>query len=187
MDVIYDPVTKALSTNSPEFKDDITQLNRVAKDLINLNSDVPESPEPSAALVPMIKKLVGSGVDAMRRQKYNDAIKNLSLALEMSSRRAKWEAFSLQLNEMQGILQIRSDAYLMNKQFLDAYNDADFLIGTQVTTPDNFLRRSISLFHLGRLNESKADLERGLCFKEDERLLKQLKIVNEAIDLENGD
>lgn len=191
--IIYDPVSKVISLeesgkSDTELQEEIEQLNRLAKDLISTTSEVPESAEPSKQLSPLIKKLVTSGVEALKKRKFPEAIKQLSLAIEMASRRARWEAFAVQLQELNSILMVRCDAYIMNKQWADAYNDADLLLGTQVNTPDNFLRRAVSSFNLGRLQQAKSDLERGLCFAEnDARLKEQLNVVNRAIAVENGD
>lgn len=191
--IIYDPVSKVISleetaTEDKELQEEVDQLNRLAKDLISTNSDVPESPEPSKQLSPLIKKLVVSGVEAIKKKKFPEAIKQLSLAIEMASRRTRWEAFAVQLQELNSILTVRCDAYIMSKQWAEAYNDADMLLGTQVTTPENFLRRAVASFNLGRLHQAKIDLERGLCFAEnDARLKEQLNAVNRAIAIENGD
>lgn len=191
--IIYDPVSKLVSieetaAEDKELQEEIDQLNRLAKDLISTNSEIPESPEPSKQLSPMIKKLVTSGVEALKKRKFPEAIKQLSLAIEMASRRSRWEAFAVQLQELNSILTVRCDAYIMNKQWAEAYNDVDMLLGTQVTTPENFLRRSVAAFNLGRLHQAKVDLERGLCFAEnDPRLKEQLNNVNKAIAMECGD
>lgn len=191
--IIYDPVSKLVSieetaAEDKELQEEIDQLNRLAKDLISTNSEIPESPEPSKQLSPMIKKLVTSGVEALKKRKFPEAIKQLSLAIEMASRRSRWEAFAVQLQELNSILAVRCDAYIMNKQWAEAYNDVDMLLGTQVTTPENFLRRSVAAFNLGRLQQAKVDLERGLCFAEnDPRLREQLNNVNKAIAMECGD
>jgi len=191
--IIYDPVSKVISVeesskNDTDLQEEVDQLNRLVKDLVSSNQEVPESPEPSKQLAPLIKKLVTSGIEALKKKKFPEAIKQLSLAIEMASRRSRWEAFAIQLQELNSILMARCDAYIMNKQWAEAYNDADMLLGTQVNTPDNFLRRAVSSFNLGRLQQAKVDLERGLCFAEgDPRLKQQLDVVMRAIAVENGD
>ncbi|CCH44894.1 Translocation protein [Wickerhamomyces ciferrii] len=191
--ITYDPITKIISINESaqndqELKEEIDQLNRLSKDFINLNSEIPESPEPSKTLTPLIKKLVTSGIDAQKRGKHHDAIKQFSLAIDMASRRSRWEAFAIQLQELNLILMARCDSYIMTKNWIDAYNDADMLLGTQVNTPENFLRRATAASNMGRLTQAKYDLERGLCFVEDdERIKTQLGVVNRLIAVENGD
>ncbi|KAH3673012.1 hypothetical protein WICMUC_003965 [Wickerhamomyces mucosus] len=190
--ITYDSARKLISVDSevsyPELQDEVTQLNKLAKDLISIQGEIPESAEPSNKITPLLKNLITSGIDALRKKQFKDAIQKLTVAIEMQQKRANWESFGVQLTELNGILQARCDAYIMNKQFIEAYNDADILLSTQVNTPDNFLRKAIASLNLGRLEDAKVNLERGLCFHEnDKRLIDHLNVVNRAIDLENGD
>jgi translocation protein SEC72 len=196
--IIYDSDTKLLSLDKDQPQvilgnDDtlelrIQEINRLTKDLVATKTEVPESPEPSAALAPLIKKLVTSGIDSLKQKKLKEAIKQLTLAIDMAGRRARWEAFAVQLQELNAILQIRCDAYLLNGDYLEAYNDAEVLISTQTLTADNFLRKAVCALNLGRFDQAKIDLERGLCFHPDNSRMKEhLDLVNRAIDIENGD
>lgn len=188
----YNNDTKQLSAldgvTEASLEEEITQLNKLIKDLTSITTEVPESPEPSLNITNMLKKMIGAGIEALKKQQFKDAITKLTLALEIQSRRTNWEHFGVQLSEMNGILQARCDAYIMNKQYIEAFSDADMLLSTQVNTIDNFLRKAIAELNLGRLQDAKVDLERGLCFHEgDERLTKHLHLVNQAIAVENGE
>lgn len=195
--IIYNKDTKQLSLDkdAPElvFEEDslerrINEINRLTKDLIAINKDVPESPEPSAQLTPLIKKLITSGIESLKQKNLPGAIKQLSLAIDMAGKRARWEAFGVQLQELNAILQIRCDAYMMSGRFIDAFNDAEILLNTQVLTADNFLRKGIACINLGRFELAKSELERGLCFHPDNTRIKEnLAIAIKAIAIENGD
>ncbi|KAH3684575.1 hypothetical protein WICPIJ_004465 [Wickerhamomyces pijperi] len=168
--------------------EEINQLNRLIKDLTSITTEVPESPEPSLQITNMLKKMIAGGVESLKKKQFKDAVTKLTLALEIQHRRTNWEHFGVQLSETNGILQARCDAYIMNKQYIEAYADADMLLSTQVNTVDNFLRKAIAELNLGKLQEAKVDLERGLCFHEnDKRLADHLGLVNHAIAVENGE
>ena len=57
----------------------------------------------------------------------------------MICKRQKFESFQGTLQEHSLFLMSRADAQLKTKQYLQAFNDADMLLGIQMNTPDNFL------------------------------------------------
>ncbi|CDR42374.1 CYFA0S09e02234g1_1 [Cyberlindnera fabianii] len=187
----YDPATKVVSavdTTDKELVEDLEALNRLVKDLVACPTEVPESPQPSTTLQPMIQKLANSGITALKQRNFSVAAKQLTLAIDMASRRARWEAFAVQVQEMVNLLQARCDAYVMGGQFMDAYNDADILLQLQANTPENFLRKALPLVNMGRLDEAKIELERALAFHPDQEKLKQhYMMVKTLIGQENGD
>lgn len=193
----YDAKTKAVVLPTevehlvPQLKLDIDQLNILTQEYIAIGSDVPPPPSPETFnkdLSKMIRKLYESGVQSFKQGKFNDSAKQFSIGIEMISRRHKFEAFQGTLQELSLLLMSRADAYLKTKQYLQAYNDADMLLGMMMCTPDNFLRRGVANYFLGNYEAARADYQRGLAYDENnERLLTELEICLDKILEENGD
>lgn len=172
-----------------DLNEQIVQLNDLTQQLISFEGgDVPLSTEPSKKITQLVKSSHESGVKALKAAKFEEAIKHFTIGIDAALRRNKWESFQLNLFETHLCLMNRADAYLLAGRFPEAYQDADLLIKTMNVNPDNFYRRSIALLELGLLEESKADLERGLAFQPGNvKLQKQLDVMIAKIDEENGD
>lgn len=175
----------------PQLKLDIDQLNTLTHEYIAIGSDVPPPPGPETFnkdLSKMIRKLYESGVQSFKQGKFQDSAKQFSIGIEMISRRHKFEAFQGTLQELSLLLMSRADAYLKTRQYLQAFNDADMLLGMMMCTPENFLRRGVANFFLGNYEAARADYQRGLAYDENnERLLTELDICLDKILEENGD
>ncbi|CEP22315.1 unnamed protein product [Cyberlindnera jadinii] len=186
----YDPVTKHVSAldTSEGYIEEVDALNRLTKDLVSSGLEVPENGEPSKQQTAMIQKLVNSAMDAMKRRAYAEAIKNITVAIDAASRRKRWEAFQVQLQELIGFLQLRTDAYMLSAKYADALVDADLLLLMTALTAENFLRKGIALLNLGRYDEARVVFERGLCFHEgNDKLVQHLAVSKKLIAEENGD
>ena len=98
----------------------------------------------------MIKGLFESGMKNLQQKKLNEALKNVSLAIEMAQRkRAPWEAFAIQLPELHFMLRSKIDLCLVLGKYLEALQDLDFLLGTGLIQPDVFVRKAdLSLIHI---------------------------------------
>lgn len=189
MSIVYDPVTKKLSTEDMDekYNEQLTALTRLQADLISFGG-LPENGNPNDATTKVIQKLVNTSMECLKKHAFNDAIKNLGVAIEASSRRKRWEAFQVSMQEMIGLVQLRCDAYMLSGQADKAFVDADLLVGLTAVSPENFLRRGIALMKLGRFDDARVNFERGLCFHKDHEKLKQhLVIVSGLISRENGD
>lgn len=175
----------------PQFKLEVDQLNTLTSELIAYGADVPPVPSPDTFnkdLSKMIKKLYEGGVQAFKREKYEDAAKQFTIAIEMISRRHKFEAFQGSLQELSLLLMSRADSYLKTTQYLKAFNDADMLLGMMMCTPENFLRRGVANYFLGNYEAARADYQRGLAFDENnQRLQAELEVCLDKILAENGD
>lgn len=197
IDVRYNAKIKGLELeNAPEVVDpalqlDLDQLNILCTELIGLSAPIPPKPSQESFnkdMSKMIKKLYEGGVQSFKRGKFVESAKQFTIAIEVINRRNKFESFQGTLQELNLLLMSRADAYLKCKEYLKAFNDADMLIGMQMCTPDNFLRRGVSNFFLGNYEDARADYQRGLAFSENnERLLTELNICLDKILEENGD
>lgn len=195
--VQYDPKTKKLvlsgegASADPQLKIEIDQLNILTSEVIGCGAEVP--PQPSAQnfnqdTSKMVKKLYEGGVQAFKVGKFEEAVKQFSIGIEMISRRYKFESFQFTLQELGLFLMSRADAYLKTMEPLKAFNDADMLIGMMITSPDNFLRRGVANYFLGNYELARADYQRGLAFDpNNQRLLTELEVCLDKILEENGD
>lgn len=196
-EIQYDPKIKGLDlTKKPDVVDanfqlDLNQLNTLCTELIGLSAPIPPTPSPESFnkdLSKMIKKLYEGGVQSFKQGKFRESAKQFSIAIEVVNRRNKFEAFQGTLQELNLLLMSRADAYLKCKEYLQAFNDADMLIGMMMCTPDNFLRRGVANYFLGNYEDARADYQRGLAFDENnERLITELNICLDKILEENGD
>ncbi|KOG97977.1 Sec63 complex subunit SEC72 [Saccharomyces eubayanus] len=180
-------VTLEYNTNSKQISAsgaDVTQSTETNIDQINVltTSLIGETnpnftPQPNEALSKMIKGLFESGMKNLQQKKLNEALKNVSLAIEMAQRkRAPWEAFAIQLPELHFMLRSKIDLSLVLGKYLEALQDLDFLLGTGLIQPDVFVRKADCLLKLGQWEEARATLERGLAFVPDDMKLRALLI-----------
>ncbi|EMG47518.1 SEC72 Translocation protein SEC72 [Candida maltosa Xu316] len=191
----YDSKTKKLSIppslDNPHLKLEIDQLNTLTQEIINQGSDVPPQPTQenfNKDMSKMIKKMYEGGVQAFKLGKFEESARQFTIAIEMINRRPKIESFQGTIQELSLLLMSRTDAYLRTKEYQKAYNDSDLLISMQMNTPDNFLRRGVANFFLGKYEAARSDYQRGLTFDENnERLQKELTICLDKILEENGD
>lgn len=195
--LVYDAKTKALvipEQTADTFRDlklDIDQLNTLTAEVIACGADVPPQPTQenfNKDMSKMIRKLYEGGVQAFKQEKFEDSVHQFNIGIAMICKRQKFESFQGTLQELSLFLMSRADAQLKTKQYLGAFNDADMLLGIQMNTPDNFLRRGVANFFLGNYEAARADYQRGLAFDEDnERLITELEICLDKILEENGD
>ncbi|EGV61621.1 hypothetical protein PSN45_000299 [Yamadazyma tenuis] len=175
----------------PKLKLDVDQLNTLIAEIIANGSDVPPIATPqnfNTDLSKVVKRLYEGGVNAFKKEKYDDSVKQFSIGIEMICRRHKFEAFQICLQELSMFLMSRSDANLKTKDYVAAFNDVDMLISMQMVTPDNFLRRGVANFFLGNYEDARADYQRGLALSPgNQRLQAELEICLDKILEENGD
>lgn len=197
VEILYDKASKNLSLGKedeesfPDLKLEVDQLNVLVSDYISNGAEVPPVPTPSnfnQNISKMVKKLYEGGVKSFKKKRYNEAVKQFNIGIEMILRRHKFEAFQGTILELSLFLVSRADSYLSDRRYLKAYNDADLLLTLQLNTPDNFLRRGVANFFLGNYEAAKADYERGLTFDaSNERLKVELDVCKNKILEENGD
>ncbi|KAI0462962.1 hypothetical protein LJB42_003766 [Komagataella kurtzmanii] len=189
----YDVSSKKLKVTGDyaDLEYDIQQLNTLSGEILVNKADVPSPPSKESfdkKLSHMAQKLHESAVSNIKTGKYPEAIKLLTTGLEMVNRRPKYESFQMTLSEMTIFIVTRADAYMMNGDFEGAFNDADLLVTLLPSIPDNYIRRGVALFKMGRYVDAKNNFERGLSFDSDNaKLKKELDFVLKKIDEENGE
>ncbi|GCE97962.1 Sec63 complex subunit [Zygosaccharomyces mellis] len=152
----------------------VAQANALTQALIAENN--PNfTPQPSGDSTKLIKNLFESGAKNIKQNKLPEALKNVTLAVEMAQRkRAPWEAFAIQLQEMQFMLRHKIDLELMLGRYLDALQDLDMLLSTGLFQPEVFIRKTDALLHLGQLEEARISCDRGLCLQPQNVKLKAM-------------
>ena len=140
----------------------LAQLNRLTSALKEEPTD-DITPQPKEVASKLIKNLFQSGINAVKQKKLPEGLKNISLAIEMAERkRTPYEAFAVQLQELQFMLRSKIDLCIVQGKFLDALQDLEFLLNTGMTQPDVFLRKTDVLLKLGQLEEAKVCCDRGI-------------------------
>lgn len=193
MSILYNENSKLISLSdlkktNESFSINVDQINSLTKSLIG-ESNNNFTPKPNDNTTKLIKNLFDSGLTKMKQQKLNEALKNVSLAIEMSRRsRNSYEAFALQLQELQFMLKHKIDLELILNKPMDALQDLELLLGIGLTTPDVFIRLTDSLLKLGQYKEAVVVCERGLSFSPNETKLKALNLqCNRLLAEYNGD
>ena len=90
MSILYNENSKLISLSDSEETNEVlsinvNQINSLTKSLIG-ESNNNFTPKPNDNTTKLIKNLFDSGITKMKQQKLNEALKNVSLAIEMSRR-----------------------------------------------------------------------------------------------------
>lgn len=137
-------------------------INVIMTNLVNHQGENP----PLEAFTPNISvsasKLAKSGIEALQKNKPQDAVKLLSTALEMVLRRPIWESTIRFLEEVSQCLMPRCDAYVALKQWADAYADASLLMLMKPQDHLNYYRKGMILVSAGRIEEAQNLLKTAL-------------------------
>ncbi|SCU90503.1 LADA_0F04566g1_1 [Lachancea dasiensis] len=176
----YDPNSKLLqlSEASEDVDMNLKQINKLTQDLI-AESNPNFTPQPRDDSTAMIKKLFETGLKQVQQQKLPEALKSINLAIEMSQRkRATWEAFAVQLQELQFMLKNRVDLSLIQGKFMDALEDLELLHNTGLNSSDVFIRKTDGLMKLKQYEQAQVEVERGLSLDPSNAKLKALHLEN---------
>lgn len=171
-----------LDKKEPDFTSEdiiqinLAQINSLSKSIIS-ESNPNFTPQPNEHTSKLIKNLFESGMSKMKQNNLNDALKNVSLAIEMSIKsRNCYESFAVQLQELHFMLKHKIDLELTLGKYLDALQGLDILIGTGVVSADVFIRRTDALLKLEQFNEAKVTVERGLSLAPNDTKLKAINL-----------
>lgn len=193
MSILYNENSKLISEANPDesteiFSINVSQINSLTKSII-AESNPNFTPKPNDTTTGMIQKLFQTGIAKMKEQKLNEALKSITLAIEMATRkRSPYEAFALQLQELQFMLKHKIDLELVLNKPMDALQDLEMLMGTGLVTSDVFIRLTDALLKLGQYNEATVVCERGLSLNPNETKLKALILQCKRMLAEyNGD
>lgn len=183
----YDTSSKRVADGSRPLQ--ASQINKLTAALVASNNVVAVSPQPDADATKLIKNLFENGIAHQRKNQLKDALKSVTLAIEMAQRkRAPYEAFPVQLQEMQFMLRNKIDLQLVQGRYLDALEDLDMLLNTGLVAPEVFIRKTDALLNLRRYHEARAACERGLALLPTDTKLKAAALqCNRLLAEYNGD
>lgn len=152
----------------------LEQVNKLAAGIIG-ESNPNFTPQPNDERSKMIKSMFESGLAQLKQQKLVEALKNITLAVELAQRsRMPYEAFAIQLQEIQFMMRHKIDLSLLTGRFLDALQDIEFLMNTGMAQSDVFIRKADALLKLRQYQDAAVCCERGLSLFPKETKLKAL-------------
>ncbi|GMM55278.1 Sec63 complex subunit [Maudiozyma humilis] len=152
----------------------LEQVNKLAAGIIG-ESNPNFTPQPNDERSKMIKSMFESGLAQLKQQKLVEALKNITLAVELAQRsRMPYEAFAIQLQEIQFMMRHKIDLSLLTGRFLDALQDIEFLMNTGMAQSDVFIRKADALLKLRQYQDAAVCCERGLSLFPNETKLKAL-------------
>ena len=177
-----DSQTKAVSSpnqSSTVLQEEVNQLNTLHRSLVGLETPnsvppppVPVDPKRSAQVV----KLREAGNTAFRKGEHENAIRMYSLALEMALTRRAWEPANLVREETSGLYANRAQAYMAMQSWPEGSVDAECSVEMKRSgNAKGWWRRSKCLLEMGRLEEAKQAVARGLEFDGGEQDLVTLR------------
>ncbi|QLL35016.1 hypothetical protein HG536_0H03920 [Torulaspora globosa] len=178
-EILYDVNSKRLKCTDEadeNLQTNVDQVNSLTAALIP-ETNPNFTPQPHEDISKLVKNLFDSGLKNAKQNKFPEALKNVSLAIEMAQRkRAPWEAFAVQLQELQFMLRHKIDLLLVLGKYLDALQDLDMLLNTGLVQPEVFIRKTDALLKLGRLDQARIECERGLSLQPQNTKLKALNL-----------
>ncbi|KAK3053962.1 hypothetical protein LTR09_005242 [Extremus antarcticus] len=162
--ITIDATTKSISTTDPPLSTEISELNKLHRALLAL--DTPNQvPPPPAPVNPkrsvQINKLRESGNASYKKAAYADAIRVYDLAIRMASERPGWEASGLVREELSALYNNRAQAYMSQQMWPEGAIDAEVSVEMKkVGNVKGWWRRGQCLREMGRLEEA-AEWVRG--------------------------
>lgn len=190
MALVYNENSKKISveTESESIQTNVAQINHLTQSLVGITKPI-LNPEPNNESTKLIKNLFENAIQNIQKRKFPEALKSTTLAIEMAQRkRAPWEAFAVQLQELQFMTRQKIDLALSQKKYVEALQDIDFMLNTAFINADMFVRKCDALINLGQLEEARVTCERGLSLQPNETKLKAMmfEITRRLADY-NGD
>ncbi|CAN6671850.1 translocation protein Sec72p [Trichomonascus vanleenenianus] len=182
--VSIDPSTKALKVDesyynelteeqSQELHTAVDKLYSLSRSMLNLNNELPPAPNHiSQPLSVQVAKLRDSGASALKKGKPDEAIKLLTMAIEMALKRPPWESTAFTINEVCSCIDPRADAYMAVNQWPEAYSDTAMLSLLKPTDPKNYYRKGRCLQAIQKYAEAKSVFSSGLLLAPDNAELK---------------
>jgi translocation protein SEC72 len=145
---------------------DFTPLNTLYKSFNSLTTDAPPPPQqkPHPARSAQIAKMKESGNNAFKVNKYADALRFYSLALEMALSRPPWEPAALCRDETVILLCNRSAAHFAMENYPESLADAEAVVELKKPWAKGHYRKCKALQAMGRLEEAQKAIELGLMY-----------------------
>jgi translocation protein SEC72 len=181
-----DPQSKAISaasSSSRALEAELEALNNLHRTLRTLDAPhvippppIPVNPKRSAN----VTKLRENGNSMYRNQKYAEAIKFYTLGLQMALTRPAWEPSQLVREEVHQLYSNRAQAHMHMQNWPEAAADAEASVeAKRQGNAKAWFRRGRSLVEMGRLEEAKEWVGKGLEVEGEE---KDLVVLLEEIE-----
>lgn len=182
------PQSKAITTSpaasTRALQTELEALNNLHRALLTTleppHTTVPPPPVPvNPKRSAQIKKLRESGNDAFKTSKWAEAINFYTLGLKMALTRPAWEPNGLVRDEAAMLFANRAQAHMELRDWAAGGADAECSVeAKKVGNPKAWYRRGRCLYEMGRYEEAKEWVGRGLEMEgEDGELIKLLKEV----------
>lgn len=166
------------SAEAQEYQAAIDDLNNLNRKLVELPGDVPPPPQSVTAATlktqnAPIFKLRDAGIQCLKQGK-SDAVKLLTQAVELSLKKAPWESAGANIEELASILAPRTDAYISQNLWPEAFADASLLVLLKGNDFKNHIRKAKCLMRVERNDEAKAELGVALALAPGDSTAKNL-------------
>lgn len=176
-----DPQSKAISATSGRTKAleaELASLNNLHRALLGLegNQTVPPPPVPvNPKRSANVAKLRESGNAEFRRGRFAEAIKFYTLGLQMALTRPAWEPGQLVREEVAQLYGNRAQAHMALQGWAEGAVDAEASVeAKRAGNAKAWWRRGRCLMEMGRMQEAREWVGRGLEMEGDEKELVEL-------------
>ena len=186
-----DPQSKSISSaaqpSSRALETELSALNALHRSLHSLEAPhvvppppVPVNPKRSAN----VTKLRESGNTEYRKAKYAEAVKFYTLGLQMALTRPMWEPSQLVREEIHQLYSNRAQAHMQLANWPEAAADAEASVeAKRQGNAKAWFRRGKCLLEMGRLEEAREWVGKGLEVEgEEKELMELLKEVETRLD-----
>ena len=159
----YDEKTGNLSSPTHDF----TLLNAIAKSLQSIPPQFVVPPPPNV-LPPQrsmaITQAKDRGVAAFKKKDYAEAIREFTLAVDVSASRPLWEAAQVVRDELAVNLNNRSATFAAVEDWVNSLVDAEAVVQLKKPWFKGHYRKGLALSKLGRYQEARDAYLEGLQF-----------------------
>jgi translocation protein SEC72 len=159
-----DPSSKAITSTDPSLTAELTQLNTLHRLLLTLDTSVPPPPLPiNPKRSAQIVKLRDTAALAAKKSNHAEALRLYTLAINMASTRPPWEPVGLVRDELAGLYERRAGVSMGMQDWVQGAADAECSIQCKkVGNSGGWVKRGRCLVEMGRLEEAKTWVEKGL-------------------------
>ncbi|KAK3350498.1 hypothetical protein B0H65DRAFT_454977 [Neurospora tetraspora] len=166
------------SVQTRALESELAALNNLHRSLHSLDPPhlvppppIPVNPKRSA----QVSKLRDSGNAEYKKQKYGEAAKFYTLGIQMALARPLWEPSQLVREEVHSLFSNRAQAHMWMQEWPEAAVDAEASVeAKRVGNAKAWFRRGKSLLEMGRLEEAREWVGRGLEVEGEEKELAEL-------------
>jgi len=178
-----DPITKTVTSTSikdSDYTKELAALTKLHKALTSPQSDAKDGVAPPPTIVnpkrsANITKLRDSGNASYRANKFVEAIRLYTLAIEMAATRPVWEPAALAREELAGLYANRAQAHIGVQQWAEGAVDAQCSVELKKQqNAKGWWRRGKCLFEMGKVDEAERWLEEAIEFEGKEADLVEL-------------